>query len=211
MLPLVWAFVLSLAPFAAAWSVQGFFPITSPAESEVWVIGQTNLLSWETGWETDSDNVAPSFDVILHRPVTDSQQENIYIATRVDPTLSSIAIVLGDDVPTGSGFRLTFGDTWQGGIFATSSQFTIASNATATTTVATAAGPTITVNDALEDSVAFATTLSGAPLPTGTAGNGTLLYVTSHSSKTLISSGFIVGLSLAVGSALLGVLGVFAF
>lgn len=61
----------------------------------------------------------------LHRPVTDAQQGSIKMVTQVPINAGSIVIVLGDDVPTGDGYRLSFGDTWQGGVFASSDKFSI--------------------------------------------------------------------------------------
>ncbi|KAL7410305.1 hypothetical protein BDY24DRAFT_400101 [Mrakia frigida] len=158
--------LLLLASSAHAYLSQGFFPLDSPSRSQPWVIGETNTLSWEVGLSSGDIKLPPSFDVILQDPF--HAGDSMRVATQVPLSAGSIAIYLGEEVPTGSTWYVSLGNTWQGEIFAISEPFIIYPAGTSNVTVPTPPTfkPTVTLDHAGSIGRDFAVTMTGSPLPT---------------------------------------------
>ena len=82
-----------------------YFPVFTPNEHTPWVLGQKNILSWETGGETGID----VFDIQLHNVNQTVMEGFIPIALRVPMTRGakrgnyggSMEVDLAEGVPTG--------------------------------------------------------------------------------------------------------------
>lgn len=82
-----------------------YFPVFTPNPQNPWVVGQTNVLSWETGGATGIE----VFDIQLHNVNETVMHGFLPIALRVPMTRGAkrgnyggtIDVELGSNVPTG--------------------------------------------------------------------------------------------------------------
>lgn len=180
---------LSLLSAACASISTIYWPVTYPSATYPWILGEKNLLFWQTGGGSGID----SFDIQLHNNNKTILNGFIPIALRVPlerlPTGrknfgGEMEVDLDPNVmPTGDGFRLIFMNTFHGQVYSVSPAFSILASKPANFTDAPL--PTATVTATLTElpnpTQEWAKTLNGidpdatrAPtVQPGNAGSGT--------------------------------------